>query len=543
MNTVFLLVLLLIWWAGTSIRAYKQARFYQIEEYKMGRYARWWMKARDRLFPMRPITLTAIGLVMIFIFSESPDSPFPLIIGIVLALIANIPPDEGEIKKQFRHTPRANRLLGATIVWISIAFLLIITILGALAIESERYQALLAMMIGLVAHLLAPIFLVLGNIAMMPVEAFLRGRFIASAKRVMKQINPTVIGITGSYGKTTTKVFLTEILNGRYKAYPTPKSFNTMMGVCIAINNDLKNDLSIDYFVVEMGAYIRGEIQRICKLTPPHISIVVEVGPQHLERFGSLENIATAKYEIIKELPPDGVGVFNWDNPYVRAMAEKGYPKTRLLVSKTVSPSDPKGVRFVASDMSESLNGLSFTVTDTEKGDSARFETPLLGEHNVTNILLSTAVAVHEGMSLRDVAMRVRSLRPAESRLVRQVMSGITIINDAYSANPAGVVSALKVLSLHTGKKLVVTPGMVELGQLHYPENYKLGELLKDHATDVILVGAEQTKPIFDGLKASGFPDDRLLVVDELREAITWYQTHLTAGDTVLFLNDLPDTY
>ncbi|HRF97062.1 MAG TPA: hypothetical protein PLZ51_17760, partial [Aggregatilineales bacterium] len=109
--------------------------------------------------------------------------------------------------------------------------------------------------------------------------------------------------------------------------------------------------------------------------------------------------------------------------------------------------------------------------------------------------------------------------------------------------NPAGVVSALKVLSLHTGKKLVVTPGMVELGQLHYPENYKLGELLKDHATDVILVGREQTKPIFDGLKASGFPDDRLLVVDELREAITWYQTNLSAGDTVLFLNDLPDTY
>ncbi|HRF99173.1 MAG TPA: Mur ligase family protein, partial [Aggregatilineales bacterium] len=121
------------------------------------------------------------------------------------------------------------------------------------------------------------------------------------------------------------------------------------------------------------------------------------------------ETIADAKYEIIKELPPDGVGVFNWDNPYVREMAEKGYPKTRLLVSKTVSPSDPKGVRFVASDMSESLNGLSFTVTDTEKGENARFETPLLGEHNVTNILLSTAVAVHEGMSLRDVAMRVRS--------------------------------------------------------------------------------------------------------------------------------------
>ncbi len=543
MNTVFLLVLLIIWVVGTVLRAYKQARFYQIEEYKIGRYARWWIKARDRLFPMRPIIVTGIGAVMIFIFSESPDSPLPLIIGIIVALIANIPPDEGEIKKKFRHTPRAKRLLGATIVWITITFLGIIALFGALNMDSERFQALLAIAIGVVAHLLAPIFLMLGNIAMMPIEAFLRGRFIGSAKRVMKQINPTVIGITGSYGKTTTKVILTEILNGRYKAYPTPKSFNTMMGVCIAINNDLKNDFSINYFVVEMGAYIRGEIQRICKLTPPHISIVVEVGPQHLERFGSLEAIADAKYEIIKELPPDGVGVFNWDNPYVRQMAEKGYPKTRLLVSKTVSPDDPKGVRFVGSDIKESLEGLSFIVTDTQTGETAPFETSLLGEHNVTNILLSTAVAVHEGMKLRDVAMRVRGLRPAESRLVRQVMGGITIINDAYSANPAGVVSALKVLKLHTGKRVVITPGMVELGALHYPENYKLGELLKDHATDVILVGAEQTKPIFDGLKDSGFPYDRLLVVDELREAINWYQAHLVAGDTVLFLNDLPDTY
>lgn len=543
MNTFLLILLLLIWGAGTSLRAYKQARFYQIEEYKMGRYARWWIKARERLFPPRSIIFTAIGAVMVFIFSESPDSPLPIFIGIIAGIIANIPPDEGEIKKKFRHTPRANRLLGATFFWIAVVFIIITLALNLLAIESERFQVLIILAVGLIAHLLAPIFLMLGNILMIPVESFLRGRFIASAKRVMKQINPTVIGITGSYGKTTTKVFLTEILNGRYKAYPTPKSFNTMMGVCIAINNDLKNDFSIDYFVVEMGAYIRGEIQRICKLTPPHISIVVEVGPQHLERFGSLENIAIAKYEIIKELPPDGVGVFNWDNPYVRDMANKGYPNTRLTVSKTVSPDNPQGVRFVASNITESLNGLSFTVTDTETKESAIFETSVMGEHNVTNILLSTAVAVHEGMSLRDIALRVRSLRPAESRLVKQVISGITIINDAYSANPAGVVSALKSLSLHTGRKLVITPGMVELGELHYSENYKLGQLLKDHATEVILVGKDQTKPIFDGLKASQFSDDHLMVVDELREAITWYQTHLVAGDTVLFLNDLPDTY
>jgi UDP-N-acetylmuramoyl-tripeptide--D-alanyl-D-alanine ligase len=136
-------------------------------------------------------------------------------------------------------------------------------------------------------------------------------------------------------------------------------------------------------------------------------------------------------------------------------------------------------------------------------------------------------------------------LKPAESRLVRQTTAqGITVINDAYSANPAGVVSALKVLSMHTGgKRLLITPGMVELGELHEIENYKLGQIAAHHATDIILVGEEQTRPIKSGLDDVNFPEGNLRIVNTLGEAIAWYQTHLNAGDTVLFLNDLPDTY
>jgi len=145
--------------------------------------------------------------------------------------------------------------------------------------------------------------------------------------------------------------------------------------VCIAINNDLANDHSVDYFICEMGAYIPGEIKRLCDLTHPQISIVVEVGPQHLERFGTLENTAAAKYEIIKELPPDGVGVFNWDNPQIREMVERGYPETRLTVSRTVDPAHVKNAipRFVASEIVESLDGLTFRVTDTLTSDTELF--------------------------------------------------------------------------------------------------------------------------------------------------------------------------
>ena len=220
-------------------------------------------------------------------------------------------------------------------------------------------------------------------------------------------------------------------------------------------------------------------------------------------------------------------------------MAERGYPQTRLTVSAAAGTA-----RFTAANISESLDGLRFTVTDAETNASEIFVTPLLGQHNVTNILLAAAVAVHEGMSLREIALRVRTLQPAESRLTRQVTAqGITVINDGYSANPVGVVHALRVLALHTsGRRLLITPGMVELGELMASENRKLGELAAQHASDVILVG-KGAAPIEAGLLGAGFPPDRLQTVETLGEAVQWYQANLKPGDTVLFLNDLPDTY
>jgi len=547
MVRVLLVLIALIWLGGALVRVYKQARFYQIEEYKSGRYARWVLAKQERILPRHPLIAWFMGAVLAFFLSEAPDSFLPPLIGAIASVIAVWPPDEGEIKKRFNRTPRATRLLGASFFSITIIMGISLGMIAIIALDSLELQVIAVMLVGLIVYLLAPLHLILGNLLMMPIEAFLRQRFIANAKHIMAQIQPKVIGITGSYGKTTTKTFLAEILNGRYKTYATPKSYNTMMGVCIAINNDLSDDYSVEYFIVEMGAYIQGEIQRIAQLTPPDISIVVEVGPQHLERFGSLENIAAAKYEIIKALPPDGVGIFNWDNPYVREMYERGYPKTRLAVSKTISPDSVPhdGPRFIASDIIETLEGLQFTVTDTQTKAQELFTTAVVGEHNVMNILLATAAAVHEGMTLRDVAARVRLLKPAESRLVRQTTAqGITIINDAYSANPAGIVSALKVLGMHTtGRRLVITPGMVELGDLHESENRKLGEIAAHYATDVILVGKEQTRPIKAGLESANFPPANLQIMDALGDAVKWYQNNLKTGDTVLFLNDLPDTY
>jgi UDP-N-acetylmuramoyl-tripeptide--D-alanyl-D-alanine ligase len=550
MQLVFIMVIALVWLGGTTHRIYRQARFYQIEEYMSNRYVRWLFAERERWMPARPFGVFFVGTVFAFFTDSIPGetSYLPYIVSIIIAAAAVYPSDEGEIKKAFVRTQRATRLLGTAFFLAFLATQLLFAIRQVIPLpESDRFQAVFTGLGGIAIFILAPVWLILGNILMIPVEGFMRRRFVTKAEAVLAAINPKIIGITGSYGKTTTKNFLRDILNGHYKTYATPKSYNTLMGICLAINNDMANDYSIEYFISEMGAYVEGEIQRIAELTPPDISIVVEVGPQHLERFGSLENVAAAKYEIIKALHVNGLGVFNWDNPYVREMYERGYPENRIAVSREVAlenlPEHPP--RFIASEISETLYGLTFTVTDLATGESERIETPVIGIHNVTNLLLAIAVAVHEGMSLRDVAFRARTLQPAESRLVRQVTdAGITIINDAYSANPVGVVSALKVLGMHqTGKRLLITPGMIELGELQEQENRKLGELAAQYASDIILVGEKQTAPLKAGILSTDFPPERLHVVDSLADAIDWYKQHLQAGDTVLFLNDLPDTY
>ncbi|MDQ7034853.1 MAG: UDP-N-acetylmuramoyl-tripeptide--D-alanyl-D-alanine ligase [Anaerolineae bacterium] len=550
MQLVFIMVIAFVWLAGTIFRIYRQARYYQIEEYKSNRYIRWLFSERDRWLPTRPVGVFLVGMIFAFFTDSIPGetSFLPYIIHIIIAALAVYPPDEGEIKKAFVRTQRATRLLGAAFFLAFLATMLLFALRQLAPIPtSDRFQAVFMGIGGIGLFIFAPIWLMLGNILMTPLEGFMRRRFIKKAENVLAVINPKIIGITGSYGKTTTKNFLRDMLNGRYKTYATPKSYNTLMGVCLAINNDMANDYSIEYFISEMGAYVEGEIQRITELTPPDISIVVEVGPQHLERFGTLENVAAAKYEIIKALPQQGLAIFNWDNPYVREMYDRGYPDNRIAVSRELSPDNlPENPpRFIASDITETLNGLSFAVTDTETGASEFIETPVIGIHNVTNLLLTIAVCVHEGMSLRDVAFRAKTLQPAESRLVRQVTdSGITIINDAYSANPVGVISALKVLGLHqSGKRLLITPGMIELGDMQEAENRKLGELATQYASDIILVGEKQTAPLKAGILSTDFSQEHLQVVDNLSDAIDWYKDNLKAGDTVLFLNDLPDTY
>ena len=524
----------LIWLVGTWLRLRQQARFYQIEEYMSRRYLRWMLAARSRCLPLRPLALGLLGVGLAILADHLHDS----LAGSLFALAAVFPKSTGTSKKPLVMTARVKRILAAAYSLCALPMAVVWAVGAPIPIIGG---------VGLAVWLLAPVWLVMSKRLLTPLDALLRRRYLRQAAKVLAQTQPRVIGITGSYGKTTTKSFLRDILSLRYQVYATPKSYNTLMGISLAINRDLADDYRTEIFISEMGAYVPGEIARICQLTPPDIAIITEIGPQHLERFGSLENVQKAKYELIANLPPDGVAVFNWDNTYIRAMHKRGYPATRLAVSHELSLHEARaqGVTWLAQDICENLAGLSFRAIEVASGESGQIETRLHGEHNVTNLLLCIAIARREGISLRDIAGRIHSLQPAESRLVRETTAaGITIINDAYSANPKGVIGALKLLGMHqAGARLLITPGMVELGPLQESENRKLGRLAAEYATDIILVGKSQTAPILRGIETTDFDRARVHVVDTLEQSVTWYQQHLRAGDAVLFLNDLPDTY
>lgn len=539
---MLLLLLAAVFSALTIWRIRILARFFQLEEYQNGRFLLWLRVARERWLSTYWLVGAALGISIggLLLVAGIDAIIVQVVIWIIAGIVAVYAPPAKEIKKRFVATQRAKRLL-ATAFGLSVVFNLIMAMVGN-AVEGASGMFVMGLG-GMMIVLAAPLLLPAANVLMFPVEGTLRQGFVAKARRRLQEANPIVIGITGSYGKTSTKEYLTHILSGRYKVISTPKSYNTLMGVCITINNQLDPTAGYQYFVCEMGAYIPGEIRRICELTKPQMSIAIAVGPQHLERFGSLDNVEKAKYEIIEGVTPDGTSAFNFDDERVRRMETKGYPEHRFGVSCS-NPPHPDA-RLIADNVKHTLEGLQFDVIDRHTGETRAFHTSLVGIHNVTNILLATMIALETGMKLNEIALRVTTLTPADHRLRRTALpNGITMLDDAYNTNPVGAVNALEVLGLYSdGRRVLVTPGMVELGDIQDTENEKLGLAAARHCTDIILVGKKQTAPVAKGVLSTDFDPTRLQVLDTVQEAIEWYQSNLKAGDAILFLNDLADNY
>jgi len=555
-------------------RLHQLLRFFQLEGYDSRRYLRWFFRQRHErnllIGSLIGTVLPCICTVATIWYADTWIEPGNLGSGIIPAFIIfyglplflfgltitsilltlNSLLDNRQSKQQFTLTSRATRLL-ISVILIVIVFAVGICSLFRLFLLPDKIDISadflfvtlpLAVVGGPIALFTAPFSFPLANAINWPIEEAFRQYYLSRARRFLKRSGATVIAITGSYGKTSTKHYLHHILEGRFRVLMTPKSYNTLLGISRVINDVLAKDVSYEYFIVETDAYFVGENARICKLVQPQMGMIMTVGPMHLERLGSMENIEKAQYEVIEALPPDGAGFFNGDDPAVRQMAGRGYPQTTIMVTKEGMP----GARLEALNVRMTAEGLDFDVRDNQTDESRSMHAPLYGDHNVTNILMAAAVAHYLGMSLAEIGMRVTTLEPAEHRLIRRVMpDGIILIDDTYSANPVGTQTALGVLALHTSSphRVVVSSGMFELGAVSDEENCKLGERIAAAATDVILIGATQTKAVKEGLVSCNFPPDHLHVVNTLNEAVEIYKGILRPGDTLLMLTDLPDTY
>lgn len=384
--------------------------------------------------------------------------------------------------------------------------------------ENDLFTVLRYCPLAVLPLLLLPIICLSNSVAKI-YEVPHNRTYIKKATRKIAQSEITVVGITGSYGKTSTKNILAAMLGKKYRVLTTPRSHNTPIGISLAVNaNDLEN---FDVFIAEMGARNVGDIAELCAICPPDYSLITGICAQHLETFESLQNIIKAKGEILA------------------ATRKKAFIAADCAEYFVESPCPSESCSCV-SDISAGCGGTSFTLT--LGGESMRVTTKLLGAHCALNIGLAAQLAYEMGVSLKDIAEAAEELDFVEHRLQLTQSNGINILDDGYNANVKGARAALEVLRAFGGRKIVVTPGIVELGILEETENKEFGKLLAGLDL-VILVGDTLVTPVKEGYLEAGGDAEKLMVRATLKDAQAELKKVLERGDTVLFLNDLPGIY
>jgi UDP-N-acetylmuramoyl-tripeptide--D-alanyl-D-alanine ligase len=397
------------------------------------------------------------------------------------------------------------------------------------------FEVVLLVFGWLITAILIPFFiLVAGNITK-PVELNIQNGFKKQARiKLASMPHLKVIAITGSYGKTSIKFMIKDLLKERYSVCFTPGSFNTPMGICKVINNDLQAHHQV--LILEMGARYAGNIQELCDIAQPDVSIVSNVGLAHLETFGSQEIIAKEKGTIVDNLDAGGVCVLNADDPKVINMGKERSEISRILVGL-----DTGDIR--ATNITYDTNGTYFDVLF--QNETQKFRTKLLGAHNVQNLLLAIGVAQYFGIRRKTMVIAAQTIEPVKHRLELKQVGDLFVIDDAFNSNPIGAKNAVEILSqFKNRKRFIITPGMIELGKIEEEENYKFGQAIGEADLDyVILVGNERTKPIRDGVENSSRKTSNIYVVDSLFAANDIVKENAEAGDVVLYENDLPDLF
>ena len=382
--------------------------------------------------------------------------------------------------------------------------------------------------------MLTPYLLFVAYLINEPLEELIRAYYLRIATNSINNYEVIKIGITGSYAKTSVKEILKTILSQKYRVLATPMSYNTPFGIAITAK---KLDSTHDIFIAEMGARTKGDIKALAKLVKPNYAVLTGVNNQHLETFGSIECTKDTKFELFESLDDNGVGFFSSDNDNSIELY------SRFKGEKYLAGIDGEDNFVTATDVMTDRNGTKFTLKIKDE-KPILCSTVLLGRHSVKNICLASAVAYKIGLSPEEIALGIGRIQSVGHRLeLVPNNKNIVIIDDSYNSNVDGVTAAMEVLDTFEGRKIVLTPGLVELGKVENLANFEFGKELSKHADIVIVIGKQNAEMLIKGLIEEGMNRENIKFAKSLNKGNELLNEIVKEGDVVLFENDLPDNY
>lgn len=438
-------------------------------------------------------------------------------------------------KVPLRKTKRLVRLCSTYIlllVLITFGFIVLLNyvafLLGSELFSIIRFAFICAMPI------LMPYILFLAYGINEPFEHQIKKRYIRRTTEKLKKSDVIKIGITGSFAKTSVKEILKTMLSQKYRVLATPGSYNTPMGISLATK---KLDNTYDIFIAEMGARYKGDIKQLADMVNPTYCVLTGINVQHLETLGSEEGVKDTKFELFDNPNKNKIGFFACNTEGSMELYE------RFDGEKYLGGLDNKDAFVYATDVKVGTYGTEFTL-NIKGEEPVSCTTVLLGRHSIKNICLASAVAYKIGLTPIEIAKGINRLQSIEHRLeLVPNNKDMIIIDDSYNSNVDGVKSAMEVLDAFSGRKIVVTPGLVELGKIENVANAEFGRILAKHADIVIVVGKHNAETIINGLIDGGMDKKQIIFAKNLKKGNEELNEILTEGDVVLFENDLPDNY
>lgn len=515
---------------------------FQQEEYDNGRFLVWLGRRRafDRRLSAALVGAGAVGAII----GGAIGPPLTLGLGALAALVVGFheadPRKEG--KKPLNLTKRASRILG-----VALGLVVLLLAIGVLELSftvQGRLSSIVTVVVALALVQAMPLFLVGANLLLFPFERRVNEGFLQEARAILARQKPTLIAVTGSYGKTSTKHILAHILSTAVPTLATPGSVNTPLGIARIVREQLKPHHR--FFVVEMGAYGVGSIARLCALAPPDLAAITAVGSAHRERFKSQETVAQAKFEIAEAtLSRKGRVVLHADAipAQLRAARVAAAPSRYVLVGQDAVVVGAEGYHIEAAK--QTAAGIAFTLS--HKGARYAIAAPVYGLHQIGNVAIAFALAVELGIPADTAVAALRTLPQVPHRLQVTANPGqATVIDNSYNSNPVGFASALELLAHLAGesrRRILITPGMVELGDQHHAEHRRLGRLAGDLVDVAVVIGAERIPSFVEGFEAGDRPGRKLERVASFAEAKAWLERNARPQDVILYENDLPDLY